>query len=52
GVRFFSPPNAITSGINKDGWTCYFEDPDRIVLELVQPPAHRLEAGTRRTADA
>jgi catechol 2,3-dioxygenase-like lactoylglutathione lyase family enzyme len=52
GVRFFSPPNAITSGINNGGWTCYFEDPDRIVLELVQPPAHRLEAGTRRTADA
>lgn len=41
GVRFFSPPNAITAGVNEGGWTCYFEDPDRIVLELVQPPAHR-----------
>ncbi|GHJ40787.1 VOC family protein [Streptomyces sp. TS71-3] len=41
GVRFFSPPNAITSGVNEGGWTCYFEDPDRIVLELVQPPAPR-----------
>ncbi|MCW2870410.1 MAG: glyoxalase/bleomycin resistance/dioxygenase family protein, partial [Streptomyces oryziradicis] len=47
-VRFFSPPNAITSGINKDGWTCYFEDPDRIVLELVQPPAHRLASTERK----
>ncbi|MCL2730297.1 MAG: VOC family protein [Actinomycetia bacterium] len=42
GVRFYSPPNAITAGVNEGGWTCYFEDPDRIVLELVQPPAHRL----------
>jgi catechol 2,3-dioxygenase-like lactoylglutathione lyase family enzyme len=42
GVRFYSPPNAITAGINEGGFTCYFEDPDQIVLELVQPPAHRL----------
>lgn len=42
GTRFFSPPNAITAGINEGGFTCYFEDPDQIVLELVQPPAHRL----------
>ena len=42
GARFYSPPNAITAGINEGGFTCYFEDPDQIVLELVQPPAHRL----------
>jgi catechol 2,3-dioxygenase-like lactoylglutathione lyase family enzyme len=42
GVRFYSPPNAITAGINEGGYTCYFEDPDQIVLEMVQPPAHRL----------
>jgi catechol 2,3-dioxygenase-like lactoylglutathione lyase family enzyme len=42
GVRFYSPPNAITAGINAGGFTCYLEDPDQIVLELVQPPAHRL----------
>jgi len=46
GARFYSPPNAITAGVNEGGFTCYFEDPDQIVLELVQPPAHRLtEAG-------
>jgi catechol 2,3-dioxygenase-like lactoylglutathione lyase family enzyme len=42
GARFYSPPNVITAGINEGGFTCYFEDPDQIVLELVQPPAHRL----------
>lgn len=42
GVRFYSDPNAITSGVNEGGFTCYFEDPDGAVLELVQPPAHRL----------
>lgn len=42
GSRFYSPPNAITAGINEGGFTCYFEDPDQIVLEMVQPPAHRL----------
>jgi catechol 2,3-dioxygenase-like lactoylglutathione lyase family enzyme len=42
GTRFYSPPNAITAGVNQGGYTCYFEGPDRIVLELVQPPAHRL----------
>jgi catechol 2,3-dioxygenase-like lactoylglutathione lyase family enzyme len=45
GTRFFSPPNAITAGVNEGGYTCYFEDPDQIVLELVQPPAHRLDNG-------
>ncbi len=41
GVHFVSAPNAITSGINEGGFTCYFHDPDAIVLEMVQPPAHR-----------
>jgi catechol 2,3-dioxygenase-like lactoylglutathione lyase family enzyme len=38
GVHFFSPPNAITAGINEGGFTCYFHDPDQIVLEMIQPP--------------
>jgi catechol 2,3-dioxygenase-like lactoylglutathione lyase family enzyme len=38
GVHFFSPPNLITAGINEGGFTCYFHDPDQIVLEMVQPP--------------
>jgi catechol 2,3-dioxygenase-like lactoylglutathione lyase family enzyme len=38
GVYFFSPPNAITAGINEGGFTCYFHDPDQIVLEMIQPP--------------
>ena len=39
GVRFVSPPNAITAGVNEGGFACYFLDPDDIVLELLQPPA-------------
>jgi catechol 2,3-dioxygenase-like lactoylglutathione lyase family enzyme len=42
GVRFVSPPNEITAGVNRGGFACYFLDPDDIVLELLQPPAHRL----------
>jgi catechol 2,3-dioxygenase-like lactoylglutathione lyase family enzyme len=42
GVRFNSPPTAITAGVNAGGFTCYFRDPDQIVLEMVQPPAHRM----------
>jgi lactoylglutathione lyase len=38
GARFVSAPNAITEGVNRGGWTCYFRDPDEITLELVQPP--------------
>ena len=38
GVHFFSPPNLITAGINEGGFTCYFHDPDQIVLEMIQPP--------------
>jgi catechol 2,3-dioxygenase-like lactoylglutathione lyase family enzyme len=44
GVHFFSEPNEITAGVNQGGLTCYFHDPDQIVLEMVQPPAHRLAA--------
>jgi len=42
GVRFISPPNAITAGINQGGYTCYFKDPDGFTLEMMQPPAQRL----------
>jgi catechol 2,3-dioxygenase-like lactoylglutathione lyase family enzyme len=42
GVTFYSPPNDITAGVNAGGYACYFEDPDQIVLEMVQPPTHRL----------
>jgi catechol 2,3-dioxygenase-like lactoylglutathione lyase family enzyme len=44
GVSFVSPPNHITAGINTGGYTCYFRDPDDIVLEMVQPPPHRLRS--------
>lgn len=43
GIHFFSPPNGITGGVNEGGFTCYFHDPDQIVLEMVQPPVHRLQ---------
>lgn len=38
GVEFVSPPQTITEGINRGGFTCYFLDPDQITLELVQTP--------------
>jgi catechol 2,3-dioxygenase-like lactoylglutathione lyase family enzyme len=38
GVRFKSEPNAITAGVNKGGFTCYFLDPDDITLEILQGP--------------
>ena len=44
GVRFVSPPQAITAGVNKGGYTCYFLDPDEITLELVQPPLGSAES--------
>lgn len=46
GVRFFSPPNVITAGVNEGGKAVYFLGPDDIVHELVQPPPHKL-AGRR-----
>jgi lactoylglutathione lyase len=42
GVEFVSSPNLIQAGVNTGGYTCYFRDPDLIVLELVQPPPSRL----------
>jgi lactoylglutathione lyase len=44
GVRFVSPPNRVASGVNEGGATCYFRDPDDIVLEMVQPPPRRRAA--------
>jgi len=52
GVEFVSPPNEITAGVNAGGYTCYFRDPDDIVLELVQPPAHRLQRGVAAAASS
>jgi catechol 2,3-dioxygenase-like lactoylglutathione lyase family enzyme len=46
GVVFFSTPNRIAAGVNTGGFACYFQDPDQIVLELLQPPPHRLPAAT------
>lgn len=49
GVDFVSPPNEITSGVNRGGACCYFLDPDGITLELVQPHRHSwntLQKGT------
>lgn len=45
GVPFNSKPNLITAGINAGGFTCYFRDPDQIVLELVQPAPSRSGSG-------
>ncbi|MGR9202112.1 VOC family protein [Rhizobium leguminosarum] len=47
GGRFVSPPNAITSGINAGGFTCYMRDPDGFTIELMQPPKWRLEGKPR-----
>ena len=44
GIRFFSPPNEITEGVNKGGKACYFHGPDDIVHELLQPSPARLAA--------
>ncbi len=44
-VPFHSEPNAITAGINAGGFTCYFRDPDQIVLEMVQPPPPHSASG-------
>lgn len=42
GVRFRNPPVAITEGANAGGFACYFEDPDGITLELLQPSPERI----------
>lgn len=44
GVRFVTPPNAITAGANAGGKACYFFGPDGIVHELLQAPPERLRA--------
>jgi catechol 2,3-dioxygenase-like lactoylglutathione lyase family enzyme len=41
GVVFRNPPVAITEGANVGGFACYFNDPDGITLELLQPSANR-----------
>ncbi len=41
GVKFVSPPNQITAGINAGGKACYFWGPDDTVHELLQPPLER-----------
>ncbi len=38
GVRFVSPPVAITQGVNQGGYAVYLRDPDGITIELLQPP--------------
>ena len=52
GVEFVSPPNEITAGVNAGGFTCYFRDPDDIVLELLEPPADRLQRGVAATTSS
>ena len=39
GVRFKSPPNEVTFGINQGAKAVYFNGPDGIALELFQPRA-------------
>ncbi len=38
GVKFYYEPKLILNGAMKDIWWCYFEDPDGIVLELMELP--------------
>ena len=37
GVKFRSPPVAITAGANKGAWAIYMTDPDGITMEFFQP---------------
>jgi catechol 2,3-dioxygenase-like lactoylglutathione lyase family enzyme len=39
GVRFRTPPVAITAGPNEGGFAVYLSDPDDYTVELFQPPA-------------
>ncbi len=48
GVRFVTPPNAITAGVNAGGKACYFFGPDDIVHELLEPPLDRRRAYDER----
>lgn len=47
GATPVSDPVDITTGINAGGKTVYLRDPDRITIELVQPPPGRREAPAR-----
>ncbi len=38
GVKFVSPPIAITGGPNRGGYGVYLHDPNGILIELFQPP--------------
>jgi catechol 2,3-dioxygenase-like lactoylglutathione lyase family enzyme len=44
GIRFVTPPNEITAGVNLGGKACYFFGPDDIVHELLEPPLARRRA--------
>jgi catechol 2,3-dioxygenase-like lactoylglutathione lyase family enzyme len=39
GVRFISPPTAITHGVNAGAVGCYLRDPDGFTVELIQGAA-------------
>jgi catechol 2,3-dioxygenase-like lactoylglutathione lyase family enzyme len=39
GISFQSPPVAITEGMNRGGYVCYFVDRDGNGLEFFQPPS-------------
>ncbi len=50
GIRFVTPPNAITTGINAGGKACYFFGPDGAVHELVEPRQARRDAWDEQRA--
>ena len=52
GGTFVNPPVAITSGLNRGGYTCYMRDPDGFTIELMQPPKWRFEEYEARTTEA
>ncbi len=37
GVKFKSSPQQVTSGVNQGAWAVYFNGPDGVALELLQP---------------
>jgi catechol 2,3-dioxygenase-like lactoylglutathione lyase family enzyme len=51
GIRFVTPPNEITAGVNTGGKACYFYGPDEIVHELLEPPPERRRAYADRVTD-
>ena len=40
-TSFVSPPIEVDTGINTGGFGIYLRDPDGIIVEIFQPPAHR-----------